>query len=76
MEKGRGYQGVGILLEAQYPEWVKEHPYWSGFAAFGIDLSTDPLMYIGPGMMRGIGKGIGALTPEWLEKGGRSLGAN
>ena len=62
------------LLKDRYPDWVKEHPYYSGFAAFGIDLATDPLMYIGPGMMKGIGKGIGALTPEWLQKGGRSLG--
>jgi len=62
------------LLKARYPDWVKDHPYMSGFAGFGLDIGTDPLMYIGPGMMRGVGKGIGILTPEWLKKGGRSLG--
>ena len=62
------------LLKDRYPEWVKEHPYYAGFAGFGLDISGDPLMYIGPGMMKGIGKGIGMLTPEWLKKGGRSLG--
>ena len=56
----RGWMGEDAVRMQDFmdPEFVKQHPFWAGVGGFIGDVATDPLTYLGPGLVRGTAKGI------------------
>ena len=71
----RGWMGEDAVRMQDFmdPEFVKQHPFWAGVGGFIGDVATDPLTYLGPGLVRGTAKGIstGAKMIPGSEKFGK-----
>ena len=60
----RGWMGEDAVRMQDFmdPEFVKQHPFWAGVGGFIGDVATDPLTYLGPGLVKGAAKGISTVA--------------
>jgi hypothetical protein len=49
------------VLKNHAPEWSNEHPALNFVAGLGMDIALDPLTYVGPGAIKGIGHLTGGI---------------
>ena len=56
------------------PEFREEHPVLAGIGGFAGDVLGDPLTYFGAGLMKGVGKGVAAASPQFVKNMGSQFG--
>jgi len=56
------------------PEFREENPILAGVGGFVGDVLGDPLTYLGAGLMKGVGKGVAAASPQFVKNMGSQFG--
>jgi len=56
------------------PEFREENPILAGIGGFAGDVLGDPLTYVGAGLMKTAGKGVAAVTPQFVKNMGAQFG--
>ena len=75
-EAGKGWRLEKDVRTQDYmsEEFREEHPVLAGIGGFIGDVALDPLTYTGAGLMKGVAKGVGAVTPGFVKNMGAQFG--